>query len=252
MKIVFPKNIFTSILLAAMPEQLKSGVTFKDAPIISQEIEKNNADLALMPSLDLIKHPDLFVSSKIALSFDGSLSNTYLYFMPNQNKFTDLYLNGDISSNEIILSKILFNEKYGSDVQIHLDTNKLEKIDKNYLLAGDINLINNRYTNAMSFADEISEMIFLPYVNYVAVSKSREALESFNKALKGMDAIIEDNISSYLVTSNLTVESRDDIEGNLNSVYFEMTNSEVDGLKELIQMPYFHGIWDDMVDLKLV
>lgn len=252
MKIVFPKNIFTSILLAAMPEQLKSSVTFKDAPIISQEIEKNNADLALMPSLDLIKHPDLLVSSKIALSFDGSLSNTYLYFVPNQNKFTDLYLNGDISSNEIILSKILFNEKYGSDVQIHLDTNKLEKIDKNYLLAGDINLINNRYTNAMSFADEISEMIFLPYVNYVAVSKNREALESFNKALKDMDAIIEDNIGSYLDTSNLTEESRDYIEGNLNSVYFEMTNSEVDGLKELIQMPYFHGIWDDMVDLKLV
>lgn len=235
-----------------MPEQLKSSVTFKDAPIISQEIEKNNADLALMPSLDLIKHPDLLVSSKIALSFDGSLSNTYLYFVPNQNKFTDLYLNGDISSNEIILSKILFNEKYGSDVQIHLDTNKLEKIDKNYLLAGDINLINNRYTNAMSFADEISEMIFLPYVNYVAVSKNREALESFNKALKDMDAIIEDNIGSYLDTSNLTEESRDYIEGNLNSVYFEMTNSEVDGLKELIQMPYFHGIWDDMVDLKLV
>ncbi|MDP4194406.1 MAG: hypothetical protein Q8940_05130 [Bacteroidota bacterium] len=252
MKIVFPKNIFTSILLAAMPEQLKSGVTFKDAPIISQEIEKNNADLALMPSLDLIKHPDLLVSSKIALSFDGSLSNTYLYFMPNQNKFTDIYLNGDISSNEIILSKILFNEKYGSDVQIHLDTNKLEKIDKNYLLAGDINLINNRYTNGMSFADEISEMMFLPYVNYVAVSKNREALESFNKALKGMDAIIEDNIGSYLDTSNLTEESRDYIEGSLNSVYYEMTNSEVDGLKELIQMPYFHGIWDDMVDLKLV
>lgn len=235
-----------------MPEQLKAGVTFKDAPIISQEIEKNNADLALMPSLDLIKHPDLLVSSKIALSFDGSLSNTYLYFMPNQNKFTDLYLNGDISSNEIILSKILFNEKYGSDVQIHLDTNKLEKIDKNYLLAGDINLINNRYTNGMSFADEISEMIFLPYVNYVAVSKNREALESFNKALKDMDAIIEDNLGSYLDSSNLTEESRDYIEGNLNSVYYEMTNSEVDGLKELIQMPYFHGIWDDMVDLKLV
>ncbi|MDP4175735.1 MAG: hypothetical protein Q8933_17290, partial [Bacteroidota bacterium] len=213
MKIVFPKNIFTSILLAAMPEQLKSSVTFKDAPIISQEIEKNNADLALMPSLDLIKHPDLLVSSKIALSFDGSLSNTYLYFMPNQNKFTDIYLNGDISSNEIILSKILFNEKYGSDVQIHLDTNKLEKIDKNYLLAGDINLINNRYTNGMSFADEISEMMFLPYVNYVAVSKNREALESFNKSLKGMDAIIEDNIGSYLDTSNLTEESRDYIEG---------------------------------------
>ncbi|MDP4176234.1 MAG: hypothetical protein Q8933_19800, partial [Bacteroidota bacterium] len=172
--------------------------------------------------------------------------------MPNQNKFTDIYLNGDISSNEIILSKILFNEKYGSDVQIHLDTNKLEKIDKNYLLAGDINLINNRYTNGMSFADEISEMIFLPYVNYVAVSKNREALESFNKALKGMDAIIEDNIGSYLDTSNLTEESRDYIEGSLNSVYYEMTNSEVDGLKELIQMPYFHGIWDDMVDLKLV
>ncbi|MGE5411048.1 MAG: hypothetical protein ACM3MI_08810, partial [Clostridiales bacterium] len=213
MKIVFPKNIFTSILLAAMPEQLKAGVTFKDAPIISQEIEKNNADLALMPSLDLIKHPDLLVSSKIALSFDGSLSNTYLYFMPNQNKFTDLYLNGDISSNEIILSKILFNEKYGSDVQIHLDTNKLEKIDKNYLLAGDINLINNRYTNGMSFADEISEMIFLPYVNYVAVSKNREALESFNKALKDMDAIIEDNLGSYLDTSNLTEESKDYFEG---------------------------------------
>ncbi|MGE5680850.1 MAG: hypothetical protein ACM34K_08210 [Bacillota bacterium] len=252
MKIIFPKNVFTSVLTAAMPDELRNDVIFKDASLISTEVENNNADIALMPSFDLIKHPKLFVSSKIAISFDGNLSNSYLYFLPDQNSFSDIYLNGDISSNEIILSKILFNEKYGSDIQLHLETSKLEKVDKNYLLAGDVNLVNNRFMKGMSFADEISEMLFLPYVNFVAVGKDSDLLKSFNNLLKDMDAIVEDNLSKYLSTSNLTEESRDYIEENMNSVYFEMTESEEDGLKELIQMPYYHGIWNDMVELKFV
>lgn len=252
MKILFPKNIFTSLLASAMPQKIKDNLIFRDAPLISKEIELGTADVALMPSFDLIKHPDLFVSSKVAISFDGNLSNSYLYFLPNQNKFTDLYLNGDISSNEIILTKILFTEKYGSEIQIHLDTNKLEKLDKNYLVAGDSNLINNRFLSGMSFSDEISEMLFLPYVNFVAVSKDRGLLKEFNKFLKDMDATIETNLSSYLNTSNLTEEAKDYITANMNSVYFEMTDFEVDGLKELLQLPYLQGIWDDIVELKLV
>lgn len=235
-----------------MPAPMQKDVSFKAASLLSQDIETDQADVALVPSLDLIKHPGFFVSSKIAISFDGNLSNSYLYFLPEQNKFSDLYLNGDVSSNEIILSKILFNEKYGTDVQIHLDPNKLGTIDKNYLVIGDENLISNRFMKAMSFADEISEMLFLPYVNFIAVSKNREVLAEFANSLVDLDSIVENDLDKYLASSNFTEELKTYTRENLNSVYFEMTGSEQDGLRDLIQMPYYHGITDDLVEIKLI
>ncbi|MEI7812348.1 MAG: hypothetical protein WCJ01_07975 [Ignavibacteria bacterium] len=252
MKILFPKNIYTRLLCEASPEPLRQNIKFKDASLISAEVKNGNADVALIPSYDLMKYPDFFVSGTIAVSFDGELSNSYFYFLPKQNTFTDLYLTGDVTTNEIILSKLLFSEKYGTEVQLHLSADKVNEIDRNYLIAGDGNLDLSIFNQGMSFADEISEMLFMPYVNFVAVSRDKKQLSIFNKSLVDIDPVIDSERNNLLEVMAVPDNVKEYLSNNLNSVYFEMTNSETAGLKELLQLPYLHGIWDDMIDLKLI
>lgn len=240
------------MLSEVLPAQLRKDLAFREASVISTELENGNADIALVPSCDLIKHSHFLVSSRIAVSFDGLLSNAFYYFVPEQNRFSDIYMYGDISTNEIILSKILFKEKYSTDVQIHLETGKIDTSQKNYLMVGDVNLEKGRFNSGMSLSDEVSEMLFMPYVNFVAVSKEASYLEELHKVLKDTDVLIEDNLDKLLKHIEIDEASKEIIKNNFNSVYFEMTNSEVEALKELLQLPYFHGITDDMVELKFV
>jgi hypothetical protein len=240
------------MLEEVLPESLKKDLAFREASILSTELENGNCDLAIVPSCDLLKHPHFWVSSKVAISFDGLLSNAFFYFMPEQNKFSDIFMKGDISTNEIILSKILFKEKYSTDVQIHLETGQVVPGLKNYLMVGDINLEQGRFNSGMSLSDEISEMLFMPYVNFVAVAKERSFLEELHEALKDTDVLIEDNLDKLLKTFEIDENSKETIKNNFNSVYFEMTDAEVEALKELLQLPYFHGITDDMVEVNFV
>ena len=152
------------MLAEVLPEELKKDLHFMEASVLSTELENGNCDCALVPTCDLLKHSHFFVSSKIAISFDGLLSNAFFYFMPDQNSFSDIYMKGDISTNEIILSKILFKEKYSADIQIHLETGSIDPSAKNYLIAGDANLEKGRFNSGLSFSDEISEMLFMPAI----------------------------------------------------------------------------------------
>jgi len=250
MKILMPDNIFSVLLASALPAQVKDIVKFTTSSVISNEIETGSADIGVIPSCDLIKHPDLFISNKLAFSFDGQLSGSYLYFVPGQKNFTDLYLTGDVNSNDVILSKIVFSERYSSQIQIHL-ANEIDA-GKNYLLAGDRNFENGKFNKGLSFADELSTMLFLPYVNFILVSKDESALASINKLFDTIDDKIEGNCNDVMEKLDLDSASRDFINENINSLYYEMTNNETDALTELIRLPYYHGITEELFELKFV
>ena len=38
----------------------------------------------------------------------------------------------------------------------------------------------------------------------------------------------------------------------LESVYFDLTAREIEGLKEIFQLAYYHQIFDDLFDIKFV
>jgi len=251
MRILFPKNIFCRILFQALPEDLKNQIEFKEASMISNELEKENADLALVPSCDIIKHPHFFISKNIGISFDGQLSNSYIYFIPRQNKFEELFLGGDVTSNEVLLSKILFKERYSSDIEIQLAAGEQNKT-RNFLFTGDLNFVNEKYLEGLSFADELSTMLFLPYVNFIVVSNEEKNIHNLNNSISDLDDRIEKNLNSILNKLDLTSQQISFIKENFNSVYFEMTENELEGLTELIRLPYYHGIVDEMIDLKFV
>ena len=101
-------------------------------------------------------------------------------------------------------------------------------------------------------ADEASELIEFPYVNYVFASPDREALQKFNDSVPSVDEIIEDRIEKIIEPIILTSEARSFIIQNIGSLYFDMTDNEANAVSELIKLVFYHGIIDDMFDVKFI
>ncbi|MHB8905918.1 MAG: hypothetical protein ACYC6D_07320 [Melioribacteraceae bacterium] len=252
MKIILPKNIFSSILVSELQKNEGFEISYKESSLISKDLEFNTSAIALIPTIDLINHRNLFVSNKLALAFDGALSNSYFHFVEGEKKIEKIYLRGDVSLNEILLTKILFSERYSANLEIALDPSKIAEKGKDFLVVGDENFTSWDFQNALSLADEASELMEFPYVNYVFASPDREALQKFNESVYTVDPIIEDQIEKIIDPSILSAEAKSFITQNIGSLYFDMTDNELNAVNELIRLVFFHGIIDDMFDVKFM
>lgn len=252
MKLILPKNVFSTILKTALPQEYQTEILYQESSLICKSLEYSTSAIALIPSLELINHRNLFVSNKIALSFDGTLSNSYFYFTEGEKNFQKIYLRGDISLNEILLAKILFSEKFSSQIEITLDTNKIAEKGRDYIIAGDENFHLWDYQSAISLADEVSEMIDLPYVNFVFASHDKEALEKFNKQIILIDEKIDSEFINIMKGLTLSEKAKEFIKVNLGSIYFDMTDNEENAVNELIKLIFYHGIIDDIFDVKFI
>lgn len=252
MKIVVPPNIFSAIFLLSLPKEIKENAYVMPASMIAGEIKEGKADLGLMPSIEIISSRELFVSGQAAVAFDSVLSNAYLYFKEGSESLDELWLRGDVSINEIMLSTILFRETYSKDIQIKLDSSSLSLGEHTYLIAGNECLENHMFSRGMSFSDEISQYIDFPYLNFLLASRDETCLKELNPHLKDIDRKIEDKLSDTLDIIKPDAALREFLEGNYNSVYYEMTKNEKDGLMELVKLPFYHGITEDVPEIKFV
>jgi len=252
MNIAIPQNIYTALFALALPDDLKEKVNIKESSLITKELIEGKYDVGLIPSCDLLTHKDLFVSKEYGVSFDGALSNSYLYFVPEQHDFKRILLRGDIASNDLILSKILFSEQYDIEAEFSLDTGVIDFENNNYLIVG---LENSDYTvtnNGISFADQFAELLDFPYVNFVLASTSEEKLKAFTSRLGNIDEKITSNLKTLM--NQLDIDSRLQtlIEDNSDAIYFDLTKNEIEGLNEQIRLAYYHGIIEDIVEVNFV
>ena len=250
MNITIPQNIFSALFALSLPDKYKDKVLIKESSLIAKELEKNKKDVALIPSLDLLKNEELFVSKKIGISFDGILANSYFYFIPEQTTFNKILLRGDLSSNDIILSKILFPELFGVEPEFAIDVNPIDFDSNNYLVVG---IENEEYPitkNGISFSEQIDGMIDLPYVNFVLASYDKDSILEVEKELAGISETIEKQIDELIGKLKLSSELQNYLLDNFQSVYYDFTEIEVEGLTELLKLPYYHGITEDLIDIK--
>jgi hypothetical protein len=114
-----------------------------------------------------------------------------------------------------------------------------------------MNFREDLFIKGFSFSEEVVELINLPYVNYVFASKDPGLLKNFNslaavsvnKFLENSeDAIMEiipPNIQEYFVA-------------NLSGLIFNYNEQDVEGIEQVLRLPYFHGIITDIIVLNLV
>jgi len=252
MNLAIPQNIYSALFAMALPDELKEGVNVKASSLIAKELKEGKHDVGLIPSCDLLTHKDLFISKTCGLSFDGALSNSYIYFIPEQQNIKKILLRGDISSNDLVLSKILFAEQYDIETEFSIDTGVVDFDSNNYLIAG---LENNQYAvtqNGVSFADQFAELIDYPYVNFVLASTSEEKLKDFTSRLGEVDENITSKLDTLINKLGIDTKLKTLIQDNKESVYFDLTDSEIEGLNEQIKLAYYHRIIEDIFEVNFV
>jgi len=252
MKLIIPNNIFSTLFILAMDEKLRPELEVKEASLISSELDNSETSVGLIPSFDLINNREFFISSKFGIGFESSLSNSYLYFAQGDNDISKILLRGDITTNEVILSKLVFQEQYNLFPEISIDMKEGFEQNSNYLIVGSDNWLNDQYLHGTSFCEQASELIEFPYLNFVFASKSEKAIKEFNAKHNDMKNNILSGLTDNLAKIGLSSEANNFIKSEIDSVYFDLTINELNGLKDLLQLAYFHQIFDDLFEIKVI
>lgn len=249
-RIYFPQNIFSQILVGKLDKSEKDSFTFLPSAFLTKKLSEDFSAVALIPTSDIITNKELYISSKVGISFEGSLGNSYIFYEKEKNTIESLKLFGDASTMEVIFGKILFKELYNANVGIVLTTDKTKLDNGNYIIAGDDNFLEIRYKNGISFAEEVVDMISAPFVNYVIASQDKDVLiEVSNEIFEKVSYMDYSNIS---LPDEFPSESLDFIKGNISKVFYALDNQDIEGINQLIRLPFYHGIIKDIVEVKFV
>jgi predicted solute-binding protein len=250
--IFLPNNIFAKIFAKIIPQKHHANIKYLQASLLSKSLVNENADIALIPSFDLLSHPNFMVSERYGISCEGLLSVANIYYRSDSKEINNIGLYGDVTSNEILLPKVIYSEKYSSSVNVSLETNKPDLEKGNYILVGDINYDENYFNKGMSFAEEVTEIINFPYVNYVLASKDEIKLKEFADDIEHLNVDVELILGAVLDDLALPENIKEFIKENFASLFFEITESERFGLEEMLKLPYYQGLVDDMVEINFV
>jgi hypothetical protein len=248
-KFYLPQNIFSQIFLSEIPDKSELDFEFLPSSLISKRLSDDNNSIGLIPTMDLITNKSFFVSSEVGISFNALLSNSYIHFKEEQETIDEMFMKGDVSSNEVILSKILFKEFYDVEVKTTLLNREVTDFNDNILITGDENYLKELFLNGLSFAEEIIELINAPYVNFVLAAHSEERLKELNSKfkssfIKGHEDNFDDLFPDFPQTS------LDFLSVNIQHLVFDFEEQDIEGIKQLLQMPYYHGMIKDIVDVK--
>ena len=252
MKLVFPENFFTQLIIDNLPSGIKYTIVRKPSSLISSEINKDETVVGLLPIMDLIKYRDLFVSQSFGISFEGSLCNSYIYYNSTQKDISEINLLGDISSVEVLLCKILFSEMYDKTVEIKIATDEKKIEAKNILLTGDKNFVNDKLLKGISIAEEMVDALSLPFVNYVFASKDKSLIEQLNEQLQGVGSAVYDKIEDMNFHADFSENIKSYIKDNISSFIMEFNDQDIEGINQIIRLPYYHGIINDIVEVKFI
>lgn len=237
-----------------MPEAERQRIIFLPSAQLTAALIRDKNAIGLIPTLDLIKHEELFISKLGGISFESELCNSYFYYAAggDQKKITEVSLAGDVSSNEVILCKILFVELYDQQVKISLQSSNEITIETPLLVVGDNNFVNEKCLTGVSFADEVIEILSAPFVNFVFASLDKKSLEEFNTVFTALIPKYYESVLPFIASLDYTDELRNKIKQEFSSFVFEFDSMDLDGIAQLIRLPYYHGMIKEMVDIKFV
>ena len=250
-KFYLPENIFSQLFLTKLEDKSAYEFEFAPASLIAKNISKDKESVGLIPTMDLVTNKNIFVSSEIGISFDAMVSNAYIHFKEKQETIKELFLKGDVSSNEVILSKILFKEFYEVDIKPTLMISEKGDLNDNILIIGDENYEKDLLLKGISFSEEIIELISAPYVNFLLAGTSEAPIKNFEKNHKeSISKPQTENIEKMFPT--FPQSSLDFLSVNVQHVVFNFDEQDREGIKLLLQLPYYHGLIKEMIDVKFV
>jgi len=251
LRLGIPDTIFAEIFVSAFPKEFFAVSRHGNHGLL-ELLELGEIDLALIPSLEIIGTDNLFVSGKFGIAFDGPVSDDYVYFPKDEKNLAKVGLAGNVSMNEVVLSKVLFLENYNLEIEQKVLSSLKEVEDSTLISSGDINLANGNYTHGESFSELVAEFIDAPYLKFVLVSTVKENIEFVNNQVAGLEEQLEITAKSILEKKGFTRQVSDFITGNFNSIYFELTEIEVNGYEDLRKIPFYYGLIEELKEIAFV
>jgi hypothetical protein len=150
------------------------------------------------------------------------------------------------------LAKILFSENYGVDIQLSFEKINGGLSGKNRILVGDRNFIENNLVSGISFTEEIIELISAPYVNFVFASDSENALKKFHSKYKKIISMLNPVEVFEKSEESIISSSNNYLSENLQHIVYDFDKQDLEGVKQLLQLPFYQDIIKDMIDVKFV
>lgn len=153
------------------------------------------------------------------------------------------------SSSEIVLAEIIFAEvfnlrpaivpMYGSCNEMLQKADAALVIDSESLLAGED-------VEALDLVDEWSDISGLPYVHHIWVCREGDLAT-------GEMRLLAEGARQWKTRLDEVRENRDKeaIEAYFERFSFALANDALDGLMEFLRMAYYHGILEDVPDVKV-
>ncbi len=251
LRLGIPNTIFAEMFVSVFPKEFFA-VSKHGNHVLLELLTLGEIDLALIPSLEIIGTDNLFVSEKFGIAFDGPVSDDYIYFPKDEKNLAKVGLTGNVSMNEIVLSKVIFRENYNLEIEQKVLSTLKDVEDTTLISSGDINLANDNYTHGESFSELVAEFIDAPYLKFALVSTVKENIEFVNNQIAAVEEQLEIISKSVLNKAGFSRKTVDFITGNFNSVYFEITEIEKNGYEDLRKIPFYYGLVEEVKEIAFV
>ena len=251
LRLGIPDTIFADIFVSAFPKEFFH-VTKHGNHELLELLELGQIDLALIPSLEIIGTDNLFVSKRFGIAFDGAVSDDFIYFPKNEKNLSKVGLAGNVSMNEVVLSKVIFRENYNIEIEQKVLETLRDVEDSTLISSGDINYANENYKHGESFSELVAEFIDAPYLKFVLASTVKNNIEFVNNQISGLEEEIEVLTKSILKKFGFSPVAAEFIMNNFNSVYFELTETETEGYEDLRKIPFYYGLVEELKEIVFV
>ena len=137
-------------------------------------------------------------------------------------------------------------------IEIKISTKEQDLVNTNHVITGDKNFEEDKYLLGISFAEEMIEVLSLPFVNYVFASPDRASIEKLNNMLTGVGKSVYDTVETNNFSEHFSAKARNYFIENISSLVFNFGEQDIEGINQIIRLPYYHGLIDDIVELNFV
>lgn len=248
--IAIPDNILANLFIAAFPENTFKDVKRIKSPELLTSLITGKCDFALIPTMELIKKPELVVSGNFGISLDGEISNSFYYFKSGQKSVNEIYLEGDISYQDVMLTKLIFKEIYGISPELKINTTGALP-GENRVISGDENYRDDLLFDGLNMTGEVIEFLGYPFVNYVLTAKTEEKMSELEMSVSGKIREIYDILEDFqfpAIFSEQVIEYFDDMKNHIAFSFYEHHQEAIDNL---IGFPFLLGMTEDVPDYKM-
>jgi len=218
-------------------------VTEQSPAELAIALRKHQLDGALLSPIDYAKDYAMYrIVPGVGIASSGESQTVLLVFHESLRDITTIAVDPHFTS-EIVLASIILSERYDSHPKIVPFSGTVETMMQSAdcaLVVGNAAFRFSDHSTKIDLVDEWSDMTELPFVHGIWVSREQDLTVREMEALKyhlPPEKLPEEEIRSFDPSY-------------FASFQYNLNGEAVAGISEFFRMAYFHGILNDITDVK--